>query len=166
MVFSLILCFSAAFAGLAFDLPRACLHLEDSNSSSEASEILWNWILKRIRLSEAYAALHDIYKKDCAAVFFDLNSDGENEILGPHYASARNGNGEWLLYVLQKDKNGKYKEITGDTVYFDAKHPICILLKKTDGYRNFQVYSETKDDDVTYVYNKEKGLYYKKSVKN
>ena len=70
------------------------------------------------------------------------------------------------LYVLQKDKNGKYKEITGDTVYFDAKHPICILLKKTDGYRNFQVYSETKDDDVTYVYNKEKGLYYKKSVKN
>ena len=83
-----------------------------------------------------------------------------------NYASARNGNGEWLLYVLQKDKNGKYKEITGDTVYFDAKHPICILLKKTDGYRNFQVYSETKDDDVTYVYNKEKGLYYKKSVKN
>ena len=99
MVFSLILCFSAAFAGLAFDLPRACLHLEDSNSSSEASEILWNWILKRIRLSEAYAALHDIYKKDCAAVFFDLNSDGENEILGTHYASARNGNGEWLLQL-------------------------------------------------------------------
>ena len=124
VVFSLILCFSAAFAGLAFDLPRACLHLEDSNSSSEASEILWNWILKRIRLSEAYAALHDIYKKDCAAVFFDLNSDGETEILCTYYASARHGTGELLLYVWTQDMYGKKQVIHSFPVHFEVNNTI------------------------------------------
>lgn len=158
----MILCFSAAFAGWAFDIPRACLHLEDAKYTDEASEILWAWLLKQIRLSEEYAALHNIYRKDCAAIFYDLNADGEDEILGTHYASALNGNGEWLLYVLQKDKNGKYKEITGQEIYFDVKHPICVLLKKNEGYRNFQVFNNAGNVDFTYVYNKSKRLYFKK----
>ena len=67
-----------------------------------------------------------------------------------------------LLYVLKKDKNNIYKEITGDTVYFDAAHPVCIMLNKTNGFRNIQVVTGTKDDDITYVFNKQSGLYYKK----
>lgn len=160
----MILCFSAVFAGWAFELQRACLHLEDAKPTDEASAILWHWLLKQIRLSETHAALHDIYARDCAAIFYDLNSDGEDEIIGTHYSTALHGNGECLLYVLKK-KDGKYREITGEEVYFDIKHPICILLKKNDGFRNIQVFSDAGNDEVTYVFNKSKGSYYKKVSK-
>ena len=158
----MILFCSAGFAGLAFDIPRACFDLENTESSSPASEILWHWLLRQIRLSEANAAIHNIYKKDCAAVFFDLNSDGEDEVLGTHYSSVKNGNGGWLLYILQKNSKGIYQEITGEEIYFDVRHPVCILLKKTDGYRNFQVFNKNLDDDITYSYRQDKKLNFKK----
>lgn len=118
--------------------------------------------MQHIRLSESHAAIHNIFNKDCVAVFYDINSDGVDEILGTHYASALNGNGECLLYVLQKVGDGEYKEITGEEVYFNVQKPICILLKQRDGYKNFQVYSDSKNDDITYSYNHSKHLYFKK----
>ncbi len=159
----MILYCSAVCAGLAFDIPRACIDLQEMTGQDSASEILWNWLLRQIRLTEANAAIHNIYKRDCAAAFFDLNSDGEDEVIGTHYSSFKNGNGSWLLYVLQKNSKGVYQEITGEEVYFDVRHPVCILLKKTDGYRNFQVFNSIIDDDITYVYNQGKKLYFKKT---
>lgn len=164
-VLGLTLCCSVVCAGSAFDIPRACLHFENARYDDEASVILWHWLLKQIRLSERNAALHRIYAQDCAAIFYDLDSDGEDEILGTHASTARNSGGEWLLYVLKKDKDNIYKEITGDTVYFDAAHPVCVMLNKTNGFRNIQVVTGTKDDDITYVFNKQSGLYYKKPIK-
>lgn len=156
---------SAVCAGWAFEIPRSCIHFENARYDDEASVILWHWLLKQIRLSEKHAALHNIYATDCAAVFYDLDSDGEDEILGTHASTAKNSGGEWLLYVLKKDKNNIYREITGDNVYFDAMHPVCIMLNKTDGFRNFQVVRGEQDQDITYVYNAQKKLYYKKPIK-
>lgn len=136
--------------------------MQNVDSESEASQIYWNWLLRYVKLSRVNAALHNVYQKDAKAVFCDLNDDGVDEILGTHFASAKNANGEWLLYVLQKDKNGRYREITGEPVYFDAIHPICIMTKKTGEYRNIQVFNELSDKSVIFVFNPEKGLYFKK----
>ena len=67
------------------------------------------------------------------------------------------------MYILQKNSKGIYQEITGEEIYFDVRHPVCILLKKTDGYRNFQVFNKNLDDDITYSYRQDKKLYFKKN---
>lgn len=145
-----------------FSFNRTCINFQNIDSESEASQVYWDWLLRYVKLSRANAALHNVYQKDAKAVFFDLNDDGIDEILGTHFSSAKNTNGEWLLYVLQKDKNGKYKEITGEPVYFDAIHPVCIMAKKTGEYHNIQVFNELSDKSVIFVFHPEKGLYFKK----
>lgn len=154
---------SAVSVSYAFDLTKTQLHIKCAQSTDQASQIFWGWLLKHVRLTPKNAALHDVFEQDAAAVFFDLDDDNTDEIIGTHYASAASGRGNCLLYILKKNKN-KYKKISTD-IYFDPSTQVYALRQKTDGYRNIEVYTINNDNAVVYVFSKEKGAYIKKPAK-
>lgn len=156
---ALLLFLSAVCACYAFDLTGTELRINYAQSTDEASQIFWHWLLKHVRLSSKNAALHNVFEDGSAAVFFDLNDDGIDEIVGTHFASAAAGNGDCMLYILQKDKD-KYKKISSG-IYFDPSVNIYAQRKKTDGYRNLQVFPVTGGKPVIYSFNKKSGLYEK-----
>lgn len=155
---------SAVCVCYAFDLTRTELHIKCAKCTDGASQIFWHWLLKHVRLSQKNAAVHNVFEEDSTAIFFDLNDDGTDEIIGTHYASAAAGNGDCLLYILKKDKD-KYKKISSE-IYFDPSVNIYALRQKTDGWRNIQVFSVTQDKPVVYVFNKKNNLYERKTPKN
>lgn len=104
--------------------------------------------------------MHGVFKDDAAAVFFDLTGNGENELIGTHYASISAGNGNTLLYIL-KNENGKYKRISS-TIYFDPSTQVYALEHKTNGYRDILVESLFSKTPVIYAYDKNTGMYEKK----
>lgn len=103
--------------------------------------------------------MHGVFRDDAAAVFFDLTGNGENEIIGTHYASAASGNGNCLLYILRNEK-GRYKRIS-ESIYFDPSTQVYALDHKTDGYRDILVESLFAKQPIVYAYDKDKGMYEK-----
>lgn len=168
--------FSVVCATLAFDFNKEksserkipkniiytfCLH--NSKNSDEPSILLWNWILKYIRLTPKNAALHNIYQNETAAFFFDLDDDGVNEILGTHHSTTISGRGDSLLYIIKYDKNksSKYKPISKN-LYFDADSHIDILEEKSNGYHKIQVSSTHTDKPKILSFDKKKEVYTEK----
>lgn len=164
------LCLTAFTTSFAFS--KAVINLDEIGCSDSASEILWDYILKTTQLNEKIAAIHKIYKEDSKAVFFDLDDDGKDEIIGTHLASRTSAVGLGLhlgvknssMYVLKKDGDS-YKEIGGD-LYFNSHRPIRILNKKNDGYRIIQVYGNENPEAVDFVFDKKKGRYIDKDSVN
>src|SRR5574344_1348788 len=97
----LLLCCSVQCTSLAFDFQRACFNVEDAKPQDEASLFFWDWLLKQVKLSPQHAALHKVYQEDAVAIYYDLDGDGDDEIIGTHLSSAVNGDGETLLYILK-----------------------------------------------------------------
>lgn len=155
---------NAACVYCASDLNKTELFLKYAASTDKASQIFWHWLLKYVKLSPKNAALHNVFEYDSAAVFFDLNDDGIDEIIGTHYASATSGNGDCLLYILKKD-NSKYKKISSD-IYFDPTISIYISPQKNNGYYDLQVFSSLTRKTLTYSFNLQKGLYEKSKKHN
>lgn len=157
------------YATSAFDLKKdetliaASFCLKSVKNGDEASVLLWNWILKHIKLCSKNAAIHKIYQNDTAGFFYDLNEDGTREILGTHYATSLSGMGDCLLYILKfnTEEDKKYSLISKD-LYFDAQNNINILQEKTDGYHNIMVSSINSEKPIVLTYDKSKKSYVEK----
>lgn len=122
-----------------------------------ASKIYWAWLLEEIQLSVKNAELHNIYEKDSCAIFYDLNNDGEDEIIATHYNTAKRGNGQCLLFILQKIGD-KYRKISSN-IYFDVFSPIFVFKEKTNEYKNIEIKTLTDDKYEIVIYDKNKKRY-------
>ena len=70
-----------------------------------------------------------------SAFEYDLNDDGENEIIGFSTNSAYWGTAGFILFILQKDKNNNYSEKT-IALNFDPALKLYILPNKTNGFKD------------------------------
>ena len=145
------------FVTSAFSFIKKEIKLSKGSCNLEASQIYWKWLLDEIKLSSKNAELHKIYPKDSCAVFCDLNNDGEDEIVATHYNTAKVGEGQCLLFVLQK-VGDKYVKISSD-IYFDAFYKISLMSEKHDGFRMLEIKILPAGTTKTIVFNKRKGLY-------
>lgn len=152
IILSFVLCVTSAFSFIKREIK-----LSKGGCDIKASQIYWRWLLDEIKLSSKNAELHKIYPKDSCAVFCDLNNDGEDEIVATHYNTAKVGEGQCLLFVLQKTGD-KYVKISSD-IYFDSLSEISLMSEKHDGFRNLQVKTLPDGDDRVIVFNKHKRLY-------
>ena len=122
------------------------------NSDPKAAEILYNHTLKTTNLTAERAKNEfNFSKENFFAVYFDLNDDGEEEIIGFANTTFFCGTAGCGLDILQKDKNG-YKDIS----YLMSIQPaIPILLisnKKTNRYRNIKLFFEHYTKTYTLKY--------------
>ncbi len=143
---------AAAFFSAGFAEIKDFILLDKAKCTDEASEILWRYILKSTKLTEKTAEFHNIYKKDCAAVFYDLDDDGVDEIIGTHHSSASRHPGSGILYILKKEKTG-YDEI-GYRILFSESSPIYVLEDKTKGFHNLKCQQKGSALDSVFIYSK------------
>lgn len=157
----LIIClFSVVVSGFAS--VEDFIILDRARSTDAASQKLWEFILSDIKLSEKNAKLHEIYESDSRAVFYDLDDDGVSEIVGTHYATGSRRMGYNIMYILKKQKNGKYKDI-GYRMFFAPNSPIFILNTKTKGFHDLRCYNSKSDLDSVFVFSKNIGKYVEKA---
>ena len=74
-----------------------------------------------------------------SAFEYDLNDDGENEIIGFISNSAYWGTAGFNLFILQKDKNNNYLEKTL-ALNFDPALKFYILPNKTNGFKDIVIH--------------------------
>ena len=157
MFISLIILLFVLFVTLAFSFINREIKLSKGGCNLKASQIYWRWLLDEIKLSSKNAELHKIYPNDSCAVFCDLNNDGEDEIVATHYNTAKVGEGQCLLFILQKIGD-KYVKISSD-IYFDLFSKISLMSEKHDGFRTLEIKTLPDGTAKTLVFNKHKGLY-------
>lgn len=152
-VFITLLIFCAGLCGAASSQIENFILIDGADSSDPASKKLWHYILSEIKLSEKLANLHNIYESDCKAIFYDLDDDGEDEILGTHYATGSRNLGYNILYILKKQKNGNYDDL-GYRIFFASNSPVFILKNKTKGFHDLRCYNGKTELDSVFVYSK------------
>ena len=157
MFISLIILLSVLCVTSAFSFIKREIRLSKGGCNLKASQIYWRWLLDEIKLSSKNAELYKIFPKDSCAVFCDLNNDGEDEIIATHYNTSKVGEGQCLLFVLQK-VGDKYVKISSD-VYFDVLSEIFVLNEYNGEFRNLEVKTLPDRDAKMLVFNKHKGLY-------
>ena len=77
-----------------------------------------------------------------SAFEYDLNDDGENEIIGFTSNSAYWGTAGFSLFILQKYKNNNYFDITY-ILNFEPALKFYILPNKTNGFKDIMLYGST-----------------------
>ena len=80
-----------------------------------------------------------ITKNSVRALKYDLNNDGEEEILGMIYSTFYWGTAGYSLLILQKETNN-YKDIAY-LINFEPKKEVEILRTKNNGYYNIKFYN-------------------------
>ena len=125
----------------------------DETWDKEASKILYEHCLSESDLTPEKAYEFFGYKlSDARAVFYDLNSDGIDEIIGyinvPYFLCRTGMN----LFILIQD-NGKYKNISG--IHSFPFEGIILLETKTKGFSDIKVCVSIEHKFVKATYNKE-----------
>ncbi len=103
------------------------------NGEKDANEIVYDYILKEtpaIKSSPSFSI------KTIAAYKIDLNNDGVNEIIATSSWFHSGKMGAYNVFILQKQKNNNYKDISLLNTYL--KYPIYILKHKTNGYHDIK----------------------------
>lgn len=129
----------------------------DKKWDKEASRILYEYELKEQKLTpnEAYKVFG--YKQsDVRAVFYDLNSDGINEVIGYVYAPYSFSCDGWSLKILKKEINS-YIDISG--VNTQPAAGLYIYDTKTDGFKDIKVYPSKKFIPTIAKYNHKQQYY-------
>lgn len=104
----------------------------DKKGDKEASNILYQYELKNLNItSEKAYELFNFKEENVRAVFYDLNSDGVNEVIGYINADIYNEEEGNLLFILKKNKNlnNKYLNISGITFIPEMGLHILSLAK-------------------------------------
>ena len=125
-----------------------------SDNEPEAQKILYDYVYEDIKeFLKSDDNPDEFTLNDAHAFGYDLNNDGEKEIIG--YAISKHtvgSKGITDLYILQK-KGNSYEDISR-TIFFPQLADIVILEAKHDGYN--KIYLESK---FVIQYNKDKKHY-------
>ena len=144
------------YDNMPYEYPDGKIEYDFSRQSqTRASKILYQYILDTEKMTPAYAKKHaDISQNNVYAFTFDLNNDGEDEIIGFADSFYYCGTMKKSILILQK-QNNKYQNI--------VKYHIChnslkvyILPKKTNGYNDILLLDNEKNIIKQY----HKGYYY------
>lgn len=128
-----------------------------SMSNPQASKILYEFELKDINITPEKAyEVFGFKESDVYAFFYDLNSDGENEIIGYIYAPYSWCRDGWALKILKKEKNG-YKEISMVKTSLDKG--FYILDTKTAGFSDLRVFPGMEEVVRIAKYNSKRQYY-------
>ena len=152
------ICFCSAFYCADAAQVEDFILLGKARSSDAASQRLWKFILSETKLSERNAELHNIYEEDCRAVFYDLDDDGQQEIIGTHYATGARRLGYNIMYILKKDSSGVYQNIAY-RIFFAPNSPIFVLKSKTKGFHDLRCYNSKSEMDSVFVFSKNIEMY-------
>ena len=107
----------------------------------EASKILYEYELRELNVTPEKAyELFGFKQSDARAVFYDLNSDGVNEVIG--YIDTRYYYGVlgWSLFILRKNSND-YVNISSINFY-PEKGLYIFNNKLTNGYYELGFYED------------------------
>lgn len=112
------------------------------------------------KFTPKHAALHNIYQKNSAAFFYDLDDDGTREIIGTHYATSLAGQGNCLLYILKQDEKSKTKyKLISQSLYFDAHKSISILNDTNANYHKIQITKIGTNETKICYFDRKKNYY-------
>ena len=137
-----------------FSLP--CLAKEviylDKKWDKEASKILYDYAVKLYNNTPEKAYQNFGYRlSDVRAVFYDLNSDGIDEIIGYINVPSEYCSSGMKLYILKQ--NNKYNDIS--SLHSFPDEGIYILNSKTNNYYDLKTCVTKEHKFVTSKYNKQ-----------
>ena len=109
-----------------------------TTSNPQAAKLLYEFVLKDMEISQEKAKeVFEYDKSDVYAIFYDLNSDGVNEIIGYIYSPYFYCLQGYELFILSKDNN-LYKRIS--YVHFFPEGKLYILNSKTNEYHDLKLH--------------------------
>ena len=138
ILITLTVIFLGTMFGIMFNFAPELTYDFIKNSEPEASKILYEYISHEEYMTDEFLELAHITPKSACAFEYDLNNDGENEIIGLIYSSGFFGSAGHSLFILQK-QGDVYEDITC-MVNFEPLLPLRILKEKSNGYKNIGIY--------------------------
>ncbi len=101
-----------------------------------ASRILYNYVLKEVKMSPKEAKDANIVPSAVKAYFVDLNDDGKKEIIGIVNSSFYIGSAGHSLIVME----GNFSALKDITLYlsFAPQDKFYVSTNKTSGYRDIK----------------------------
>ncbi len=109
-----------------------------SMSNPQAAKILYEFELKDMGIDRKKSKeLYNYDESDAYAIFYDLNSDGVDEIIGFIYSTYFYCVQGYELFILKR-VNNEYERIT--YVHFFPEGDLHILDSKTAGYSDLKVH--------------------------
>ncbi len=134
----LLLLFTLLFSPLSAFAKDSIYMIIDSfekPSDPVAVNILYNYVLSEYKdIPVFYNKLKKSGRAAVSAYRVDLNYDGIDEVIGIHKGTLYCGTGGCGIFILQKTKNGGYKDISNLPAYVRG-NMIKIFNNKRNGYR-------------------------------
>lgn len=117
-----------------------------AESTEKARKIFYKFIKKEHNLSnkdfKRYLSLGFF-----RAVEYDLNDDGENEIIGFVGAIVYDSQEGQQLFILHKNKDGKYEDLS-QCINFEYGADIYILRNKDNNFHQIAIHSSSRRYDL------------------
>ena len=162
VLITLTIAFLGIMFGIMFNFAPEYTYNLSQDSAPEASKILYEYILQDEDMTDEMLEFAHIYPESARAFEYDLNDDGENEIIGVVYSTFYWGTAGYSLFILQK-QNNLYEEITW-IVNFEPLLPIRILKEKSNGYKNVGIYGSSAFNFKPLLVKYENGKYQQKAT--
>ena len=117
------------------------------NSNKKAQEVIYNFLLENEKGLDIKNELGGNEKNRIIATFIDLNDDNKNEVIGyiEHIYYSAKFESEFNLFILEKQTNGKYKNIS-NAINIGVLRPLYILNSKNEGYRDIFCYNSGRSN--------------------
>lgn len=110
----------------------------DKQNDEKASKILYEYALKEVNMTPQKAYEDFGYRlSDVKAVFYDLNSDGVDEIIGYIDSMVYSCVEGTRLFILKKENN----QLHGLSILnFSPENGVYILDPKSNGFRDLKIF--------------------------
>ena len=162
ILITLTVIFLGAMFGIMFNFAPELTYDFIKNSEPEASKILYEYILQDEDMTDEMLELAHITPKSAFAFEYDLNDDGENEIIGLVYSTYYWGTAGYSLFILQKQ--GDVYENIAWIVNFEPLLPLRILKEKSNGFKNIGIYGSSAFNFKPLLVEYENGKYQQKAI--
>ena len=110
-------------------------------SQPKANKILYEYVLKDLGKTPKEAEEFKIYPEVVNAFEYDLNDDGQKEVIGYVVSSAYWGTAGYSLFILKKH-NKNYVDIAY-LINFEPLEKVQILKTYTNGYKNIKIHGSS-----------------------